>query len=107
MGKQDIVALKKSNKSNNDKKVLSEREKLKEWITTKVGLPEYFDIFIENGVEDLETAKLMTMEDLQIMNIKKIGHKKKIMQRVGMLNQNVAAPNNNKMAYGGGGYEGH
>merc|ERR1712173_138054 len=33
-----------------------EKEKLKMWLTNKVKLPQYFDMFVQNGIEDLTMA---------------------------------------------------
>ena len=35
---------------------------------------QYFELFIENGYEDMETISLMTNQDLQAIGIVKRGH---------------------------------
>eukprot|EP00483_Globobulimina_turgida_P011186 UN11207 len=87
--KRDMILLKENMNGNNNKVMLSKKDKLKKWLTDEVGLPSYYNIFIENGIEDLEVAKLITMETLKEMQITKIGHKMKIMQKVAALNANV------------------
>ena len=53
----------------------------------KVGLGEYFDLFIASGIEDLSTASLLTMETIKGMGIDKIGHQMKILNQVIKLKQ--------------------
>merc|ERR1719244_751125 len=38
-----------------------QRQKLKQWLT-EMKLPEYFELFIEHGVEDLATAALLNQD---------------------------------------------
>lgn len=35
-----------------------------EWLTLTAGLPQYFTLFLENGVEDMETLRLLTANDI-------------------------------------------
>eukprot|EP01083_Nonionella_stella_P012139 34458_1 len=93
--KQEIMSLKQNMNSKDDK--------LKQWLAVDVGLAQYYDVFIENGVESLEIAKLITMETLKEMGIQKVGHRMQIIQKVVSLNQNGANVVNN-IAYAG--YEG-
>jgi len=37
---------------------------VEQWITTKVGLPQYLTNLKENGVEDMETVRLLTAKDI-------------------------------------------
>eukprot|EP01084_Bolivina_argentea_P318848 553052_1 len=46
-----------------------EQQKLKLWFEKKLKLPEYYDVFIENGIEDLSTVSLLTMDSLKAMGI--------------------------------------
>ena len=64
------------------------RQKLKQWLEEKVGLPQFYDLFIQNGVDDLSTAKLLTAATLTDMGIKKVGEKMKILHQVALLNEN-------------------
>ena len=64
------------------------RQKLKQWLEEKVGLPQFYDLFIQNGVDDLSTAKLLTAETLKDMGIEKVGEKMKILHQVALLNEN-------------------
>ena len=59
-----------------------ERQKLKRWLTDKVKLPEYFELFIENGVEDLCTVQLLDEESLRGIGMDKIGHRLKMIHHI-------------------------
>ena len=65
------------------------RNELKEWITNIVQLPEYYDIFIYNGIEDLSTVKLININTLKQMGVDKIGHQMKILHKVQQLNSGI------------------
>ena len=49
---------------------ISGKQELKLWLKTVVKLPEYFDIFIENGFDDIQKLEIMTMNQLNSMIIK-------------------------------------
>eukprot|EP01084_Bolivina_argentea_P133444 235507_1 len=93
--KQEMRLLKQTINQNDNKVILSKKDKLKKWLTDEVELPLYYDIFIENGIEDLQVAKMITIDTLKEMQITKIGHRMKIMQNVAVLNANVAVLNAN------------
>eukprot|EP01083_Nonionella_stella_P308142 1085950_1 len=61
---------------------------LKSWLQNEVGFPQYYDIFMENGIEDLSIASLLTMETIKRMGIDKMGHQMKILRAVTKLNHN-------------------
>merc|ERR1711920_250511 len=65
------------------------RTQLRVWLEDKVGLGQYFDVFVDNGIEDLSTAKLLTMQTLKAIGIDKIGHCMKILHQVPALNKNM------------------
>ena len=48
----------------------------------KVNLPQYFELFIENGFGDLKCMRGITMEHLWEMGIDKIGHRMKLMKSI-------------------------
>ena len=80
MLREEIMTLKKThrNPENNE-------SELREWIENKVKLPQYLDLMIENGFEDLESLQDITMEHLREMGIDKIGHRIKLMKAVATL----------------------
>ena len=46
-----------------------------------IGLPKYSQVFIDNGIEDVETLVELQEEHLEMMKIP-LGHKLKIMKRI-------------------------
>eukprot|EP01083_Nonionella_stella_P179101 634752_1 len=70
--------------AKNDPKQLE----LKSWLQNEVGFPQYYDIFMENGIEDLSITSLLTMETIKRMGIDKMGHQMKILRAVTKLNNN-------------------
>ena len=52
------------------------------WLRDKVGLEQYYSNFIEHGFDDLNCLKYITMNELNIIGIKKIGHKLKLMDYI-------------------------
>ena len=50
-------------------------------------LPQYFQLFMDQGIEDLESVGDITMNDLKEMGIDMIGHRNKIMKYARQLNQ--------------------
>ena len=63
----------------------TERMKFKKWMENKVKLPQYFELFIEQGFEDMENMKDITMEHLREMGIDKMGHRMKLMKSIAAL----------------------
>ena len=63
----------------------SEDIKLKKWMVNVVKLPQYFELLMENGFEDMESMKDITMEHLREIGIDKIGHRLKLMKAVAAL----------------------
>ena len=51
-------------------------------------LPEYTDVFIENGIENLNVVRMLTQTELNQIGISKIGHRMQIMRAISMLNGN-------------------
>eukprot|EP01083_Nonionella_stella_P171651 586730_1 len=68
------------------------QQELKQWLEYDVGLPQYYNVFVENGIDDLTTAALLTMEPIKAMGIEKIGHQMKILNMVIKLKDNEADP---------------
>ena len=58
----------------------TESGKVYKWLNETVGLPQYYDIFIENGFDDMEIISEMTVEHLKQIGIDKIGHQTKILK---------------------------
>merc|ERR1712228_739278 len=76
----------------NDNQLDAKKIALKAWLN-KIGLVQYFNVFIENGVDDISIIALLKEKDLTEMGIGKIGHQKLIIHEVEkMKNQNDAPP---------------
>eukprot|EP01083_Nonionella_stella_P270765 917031_1 len=59
---------------------------LKSWFDEKVQLPQYYQVFVENGIDKLSILKLVTINELNEMKITKIGHRIKILHEIEKLN---------------------
>ncbi len=77
-----------------DEKQMSQIEKIRNWINDSVKLPQYFQLFIKHGYDDVSIILDMNNEDLIQIGIDKIGHRKKVMKYIHLL-QNTE--NNNDM----------
>merc|ERR1711879_330808 len=60
----------------------SEKAELRQWMAQKVRLPEYFDLFIDSGIEDLGTAALLSFDTITRIGIDKVGHQMRILNEV-------------------------
>ena len=56
-------------------------EDIYEWLN-QIGLPQYYNLFIKHGIEDIDTIKTLTKQDLINIDIKKLGHRNKIMSNI-------------------------
>ena len=77
------------NKENNIVDNTEQAQMVKAWLKDKVKLPQYTDIFLQNGFDDMMVIKELTIDDLKEMDTKnkiKLGHKKKILIFVRELN---------------------
>eukprot|EP01084_Bolivina_argentea_P128556 227213_1 len=79
-------------KALNDSKQNKKQAAMKKWLNNVVGLPQYIDLFIENGIEDMDTISHITMNELQMCGIDKIGHKIKITKAIQRLNEQSQEP---------------
>ena len=52
------------------------------WLNESVGLPQYYPMFLRNGFDDIRFMEDITLEDLIVMEIDKIGHQKRILRCV-------------------------
>merc|ERR1711972_782195 len=65
-------------------------ESMRSWMTSTVKLPEYTELLIENGFDRMEMFDNLSMEDLNLMGITKIGHRKRILAEAQKLNGPLA-----------------
>merc|ERR1719295_1920265 len=70
----------------------TEEAVFKKWVVDTLKYPEYFELFVENGVDTLNVAKLLTKSELKMIGINKIGHQLKIMEGIQALKQNEDKP---------------
>ena len=73
----------KNNLENSD--VRKEQNKVKLWLEKEVKLSQYFGMFILNGIDNMDTVKLISMDMLNEFGIEKIGHKIKILHHIKQL----------------------
>ena len=85
--KKEIKAIKNDMNELKNNKINKKLEEMKNWMNDIVELPEYIDLFIENGLESLDVIKHITMNELTNIGITKLGHKIKITQEIVKLNQ--------------------
>ena len=64
-----------------------EKLKVKKWLKDSVKLEQYFDVFMENGMENMDVIKLVTKKELNEMKIDKLGHRMKILNEISKLNE--------------------
>lgn len=79
----------KSNKLNNKLVNISKEEKQKQvkyFLNDILEMNEYYQLFIDNGLDDMDIIITLTMDELEQLGIKKIGHRKKIKQEIDNLN---------------------
>lgn len=60
---------------------------LKKWLNDTVECPQYYQLFIDNGIKDLSDVKLLNMERLKKMGIDDINDQMKLLNGVLKLNQ--------------------
>lgn len=58
------------------------KELLKLWMVQTVQLPEYFELFVENGLEELDVVKDIDDKILTEIGIKKVGHRMKLLKHI-------------------------
>ena len=63
----------------------NEESKLQKWMENEVKLPQYFELLMENGFEDMESMSDITMEHLREIGIEKMGHRLKLMKGIAKL----------------------
>ena len=84
--KRDIGWIKRKINGDEDGKEEMEEEKLRKWLEDIVRLPQYYEILVDQGFEDLESMKDITMDNLKEIGIDKLGHRSKIFKYAQQLN---------------------
>ena len=57
---------------------MAEGKSVWKWLNDIVKLPQYYNVLIEDGLDDLEIVKDLTQDDLIKIGVDKYGHQKKI-----------------------------
>ena len=94
--KQNVNKL-MNEKNINNKKVSNDQEEVKKWMTDIVKLPQYIDLFLEQGFESLDIIKCIKMDDLTSIGMDKRGHNIKILKEIAKLNQQNSANEGNTL----------
>eukprot|EP01084_Bolivina_argentea_P277426 473613_1 len=71
--------------NNNEVLVNNEKQRFEFWIKNELKLPQYYSTFMGNGIENLNVFQMLTVNELNEMNITKIGHKMQILHAVAEL----------------------
>eukprot|EP00484_Ammonia_sp_Unknown_P002633 CAMPEP_0197055342 /NCGR_PEP_ID=MMETSP1384-20130603/63515_1 /TAXON_ID=29189 /ORGANISM="Ammonia sp." /LENGTH=269 /DNA_ID=CAMNT_0042488887 /DNA_START=22 /DNA_END=831 /DNA_ORIENTATION=- len=64
------------------------------WLQHIVKLPEYYHLFVENGLDSLDTVQMVTADTLRTIGITKVGHQMKILHQIRVLQQEGMTANN-------------
>jgi len=64
---------------------MSEEQKVQHWLKEVVNLPDYAQLLIDEGFDELNLLKDVTKEDLVAMGIKKVGHQRRILKHSALL----------------------
>lgn len=80
-----------NNNNNNNNGIVkhngnTQRDKVYIWLRDVVNLEEYYNLFTENGFDDMEIIKNVTNQHLMEIGIHKIGHRIKIIKHISLLN---------------------
>merc|ERR1712039_981738 len=87
MGIDDIGKKVKRLMSGNAANEDSETAKFKQWLEDTVKMGEYYDLFVENGVENLSVVQMFGMNELAEIGINKIGHRMIILKAIKALQE--------------------
>ena len=79
---KQMAALSKmrGNVLNDDEEELDGQEKMQKWLKETVKLPQYYQLLVQQGFDDLESIADITKDDLISMGIDKVGHQRKILK---------------------------
>eukprot|EP01084_Bolivina_argentea_P133211 235073_1 len=83
--KQQKDNINECNENLNDSKMLKTNA-FRKWLKDVVGLDEYFDLLLNNGFDTFESVKMLTMNELNLIGIHKLGHKMLLLKHIVKLN---------------------
>merc|ERR1719242_565645 len=69
----------------------SQREYLKTWLRDHVGLPQYYNCFVDHGVEDFGMVTEITVNELKLMGVHSKKHQLQIQKEIGKLRNSIKA----------------
>ena len=69
----------------------SQREYLKTWLCDHVGLPQYYDCFVDHGVEDFGMVTEITINELKLMGVHTKKHQLQIQKEITKLRNSIKA----------------
>eukprot|EP01084_Bolivina_argentea_P295255 508260_1 len=75
-------------KGNKDK-LLKDKHEFKDWVENTLKLPEYYQHFVEHGIQTLDVVQMVTINELKEMNITKIGHRMLMLREIAILKQKI------------------
>ena len=81
--RENMKILMQSKSSENEEN--REREAMKRWFSNTVKLPQYFQLFIENGFESFDIIREIEIDELTQIGVDKLGHRKKIIKEISAL----------------------
>ena len=67
-------------KSNMNEPQLTDQEMVQKWLNETIRLPQYFELFMEQGFEDLDSIKFMTKDDLKEIGVDNTDHQRRILK---------------------------
>ena len=65
-----------------------EQQKLKSWLEAEVKLPQYYQAFVKNGIDEISVVAMLEQSNLKDIGIEVIGHQMKILKLAKLFNQN-------------------
>ena len=80
LGEEGDVILTDIQPNYNSNQVININNDVYEWLND-IGLSRYHDLFIQNGIEDVQTILTLTKDDLDRIGVK-LGHRNKIMGKI-------------------------
>ena len=83
---KQIIGDSNHRKNNNNN---HENDRFKYWLKNDVGLEDYYQLLVENGVDSLSTIKLLKEKELTEIGITIIGHRVKLLHEISLLNEQI------------------
>merc|ERR1712061_327782 len=88
--RNEPITVKNKNRSSQTSN-RSQREYLKTWLRDHVGLPQYYNCFVDQGVEDFGMVTEMTVNELKLMGVHSKKHQMQIQKEIAKLRNSIKA----------------